>query len=57
MVRLCLFSQRKVSPLHESAYRGYEDLVYLLITNGAAVNSTDKVTNRDFVHFRRCMCI
>jgi len=47
MVRLCLFSQRKVSPLHESAYRGYEDLVYLLITNGAAVNCTDKVILRD----------
>jgi hypothetical protein len=47
MVRLRLFSQRKVSPLHEVAYRGFPNLVQLLITNGAAVNCTDKVILRD----------
>ena len=35
--------QRKVSPLHESAYRGFIDLVELLIHKGAAINATDKV--------------
>ena len=34
--------QRKVSPLHESAYRGFIDLVELLIHKGAAINATDK---------------
>ena len=34
--------QRKVSPLHESAYRGFVDLVQLLIEKGAAIDATDK---------------
>ena len=36
-------NKRKVSPLHESAYRGFIDLVELLIQKGAAINATDKV--------------
>ncbi len=34
--------QRKVSPLHESSYRGYIKLVKLLLDEGAAVDATDK---------------
>ena len=34
--------QRKVSPLHESSYRGFIDLVQMLIDKGAAIDATDK---------------
>eukprot|EP01046_Picozoa_sp_COSAG06_P118201 COSAG06_NODE_65346_length_257_cov_0.658228_1_plen_46_part_10 len=32
-----------MSPLHESAYRGYLELVKILLAAGAFINATDKV--------------
>ena len=50
---LCLL-QRKVSPLHECAYRGFEGLVQQLIKAGASINAMDKVCansqTRDVMH-------
>lgn len=49
--------QYSVYPIIWAAGRGHADIVHLLLQNGAKVNCSDKVGQRDLSRFQSILCL